>query len=133
MDKPYPVPTPTSQPFWDALNEHRVSLQRCNECQTLIYYPRSNCTTCLSNDLAWEDLSGEGTLYTYTVSRRPTHPAFADEVPQLILVVELDEGVRLTSTLVNGEESDLKIGMRLKPVFQDIPDHDVTMLRYEPA
>lgn len=133
MEKPYPIPTPTSQPFWDALRDHKLSLQRCNECATLIYYPRSNCTSCLSDNLGWEELSGEGTLYTYTVSRRPTHPAFADEVPQLIIVVELDEGVRLTSTLANGGEADLEIGMRLKPVFQDVPDHDVTMLRYEPA
>jgi hypothetical protein len=133
VDKPYPVPTPTSQPFWDSLRDHKLSLQRCNECQTLIYYPRANCTNCLSDDLGWEELSGDGTLYTYTVARRPTHPAFADEVPQLIIVVELDEGVRLTSTLVNGGEDDLEIGMRLRPVFEDVPEHDVTMLRYEPA
>ncbi|HJO02701.1 MAG TPA: OB-fold domain-containing protein [Acidobacteriota bacterium] len=133
MEKPLPIPTPRTQPFWDALREHQVRLQRCSECQTLIYYPRSHCTHCLSEKLAWEDIGGEGTLYTYTVARRPTHPLFADEVPQLIIVVELEEGVRLTSTLVNGLEEDLEIGMRLKPVFEDIPDHDVTMLRYEPA
>lgn len=133
MPKPLPVPTPTSQPFWDGLRKHEVHIQRCTACGNYIFYPRSNCPFCLSPELEWKQVSGNGTLYTFTIARRPTAPPFADEVPQKLAVVELDEGPRLTSTLVNLPEDQIKIGMRLKPVFDDLPDAEITLLRYEPA
>jgi uncharacterized protein len=131
--KPMPVPTPTSQPFWDALRQHRIEIQQCTACSKFVFYPRSNCPFCLSPDLAWKQVSGNGTVYTFTIARRPTAPPFADEVPQKIIVVELEEGVRLTSTLIHIEPEAVKIGMRVKPVFDEIPDKDITLLRYEPA
>ena len=131
MEKPLPLPTHVTRPFWDALREHKVRLQRCNDCQRLIHYPRSRCPHCLGENLGWQDLSGAAKLYTYTIARRPTAPQFQDEVPQMIAVVELDEGPRLTTTLVNVDEGAIKVGMTLRPVFDDQPD--VTLLRYEPA
>jgi len=133
MDKPLPIPTPTSQPFWDGLAAGQVRIQQCDDCDEWIFYPRHLCTNCLSSDLSWKDIEGTGTLYTFTIARRPTAPMFADEVPQKLAVVELDEGPRLTSTLVNIEPEDIKVGMRLKPVFDAIEGADITMLRYEPA
>jgi uncharacterized OB-fold protein len=133
MDKPYPVPTPTSQPFWDGLRQRKVLIQRCRDCSLSFFYPRSNCPRCLSAALDWTEVSGLGRLYTYTVARRPTAPMFQDEAPQKIAVVELDEGPRLTTTLVNVDEKDIQVGMRLRPVFEDVPGREVTLLRYGPA
>jgi uncharacterized OB-fold protein len=133
MQKPLPVPTPTSKPFWDGLRERKVRLQRCRNCGRWVHYPRSNCPYCLSDDLEWQEVSGNATLYTFTIARRATAPQFQDEVPQKIAVVELDEGMRLTTTLVNVEESAIQVGMRLRPVFEDVQGTDVTLLRYEPA
>tara|TARA_B100000949_G_scaffold13142_1_gene9958 strand:- start:635 stop:886 length:252 start_codon:yes stop_codon:yes gene_type:complete len=82
--------------------------------------------------LIWREVSGQGVLYTYTLARQPTAPHFADETPQQLAVVELDEGVRMTSTLVNVEPSDIVIGMRLQPYFDQVTD-DVTLLRYQPG
>lgn len=132
-DKPRPVPTPTSQPFWEALREHRVRIQHCATCGHWVHYPRSHCPFCLGTELEWKDVSGEGTLYTFTIARAPTAPAFADEVPQKLAVVELDEGPRLTSTLVNVAPEQIVVGMRVRPVFEDLEDAEVTLLRYEPA
>ena len=132
-EKPLPVPTPTSQPFWDALRQHRVRIQHCARCERWVYYPRSHCPYCLGPGLEWRDVSGEGTLYTFTIARTPTAPPFADEVPQKLAVVELDEGPRLTSTLVNVEPEQIKVGMRVRPVFDDLDEAEVTLLRYEPA
>lgn len=132
-EKPRPVPTPTSQPFWDALREHKVRIQHCASCGRWVHYPRSHCPSCLGTELEWRDVSGEGTLYTFTIARAPTAPPFADEVPQKLAVVELDEGPRLTSTLVNVEPEQIKVGMRVRPVFDDLEDAEVTLLRYEPA
>ena len=132
MPKPMPTPTPTSQPFWDALAEHHVRIQYCTACDEYVYYPRSHCPRCLSPELEWRDIPGTGTVYTFTVARRATAPMFEDEVPQKIAVIELDEGPRLTSTLVNVEPEEIEVGMRVKPVFDEVEGAGVTLLRYEP-
>ena len=130
--KPIPRPSPTTRPFWDGLNERKVQIQRCEGCDTWVFYPRTRCPSCLSDQLIWREVSGRGVLYTYTLARQPTAPHFADETPQQLAVVELDEGVRMTSTLVNVEPSDIVIGMRLRPYFDQVTDA-VTLLRYQPG
>ena len=130
--KPIPRPSPTTRPFWDGLNERKVQIQRCDRCDSWVFYPRTRCPSCLSDLLIWREVSGQGVLYTYTLARQPTAPHFADETPQQLAVVELDEGVRMTSTLVNVEPSDIVIGMRLQPYFDQVTDA-VTLLRYQPG
>ena len=130
---PLPTPIDRTQPFWDALREHKVKIQYSPSGDQWVFYPRSHAPLTLATDLEWREISGGGTLYTYTIARRPTAPDFAGEEPQIIAVVELDEGPRLTSTLVNVEESAIRVGMRVRPVFEDVPDTSTTLLRYEPA
>ena len=130
--KPIPRPSTTTRPFWDGLNERKVQIQRCDGCDSWVFYPRTRCPSCLSDLLTWREVSGQGVLYTYTLARQPTAPHFADETPQQLAVVELDEGVRMTSTLVNVEPSDIVIGMRLQPYFDQVTDA-VTLLRYQPG
>jgi len=131
VEKPLPVPTPQTQPFWDALAEGRVELQHCADCERYIYYPRTHCPGCLTRDLEWRELSGNGVVHTYTVARRPTAPPWSEDLPQLIAVVELDEGPRLTTELVNVEPDAIEVGMRVQPVFQAVGE--ATLLLYEPA
>ncbi len=132
LTKPYPAPIPDTQLFWQGLRDERIMLQRCDDCFTWIYYPRANCPSCLSSNLTWHQVSGEGTLYTFTVTRQATAPHFQDEVPQMIAMIDLDEGVRLTSTLVTDEAEKPVIGARVVPVFDHI-NEDVTLLRYRLA
>ncbi len=82
FDKPLPTPTPTSAPFWDGLKDGVVKLQKCDDCGVWVFYPRSRCSNCLSDALEWHEVSGNGTLYTFTIARQPTSPHFASEVPQ---------------------------------------------------
>ncbi len=131
LSKPLPTPTPTSAPFWDGLNDGVVRLQRCNACGGWIFYPRSRCSHCLSDDIEWHEVSGAATLHTFTIARQPTAPQFADEVPQILAVVELEEGVRMTSTLVRVTEKAIEIGMQLEPYFDRVAD-GVTLLRFAP-
>lgn len=133
MKKPCPIPTPDSRPFWNGLAERKILLKHCRQCDRLFHYPRITCPHCLSSDLEWKQSSGRGTLYTYTISRRPTHPLFADEVPQYLAVVQLEEGPRVTSTLVNVPEDKIKIGMALAPVFEHHEKQGATLLRFQPA
>ena len=129
--RPLPIPTPTSEPFWNGLANHQVTLQHCDDCDAWVFYPRSHCNNCLSPNLTWRQVSGNGTLYTFTIARRPTAPQFADHIPQLIAVVELDEGVRLNSVMVNIAPEALAVGMAVKPVFH-LQD-GATLLYFEPA
>jgi uncharacterized OB-fold protein len=129
LPKPRPVPTPVSRPFWEGLNEERVVLQRCDDCNTWVYYPRVRCPRCLSDRLSWHEVSGRGTVFSFTVTHQPTAPPFADEMPQVLVIVELDEGVRVTSTLVDPEPGKIRIGGRVEPVF-DHGDDGNTLLRF---
>ncbi|MDF1604693.1 OB-fold domain-containing protein [Nocardioides sp. YIM 152315] len=130
--RPLPEPTPVSQPFWAALREHRIRIQYSPSSDTWVFYPRTLAPGTLADDLEWRDISGAGTLYTFTVAERPTAPPWADSVPQLLAVVEWDEGPRLSTELVDVDPADIRIGMRLAPVFCDDPDTGTTLLRYRP-
>lgn len=128
-NKPLPQPTPISAPFWEGLKAHAVRIQQCESCGHWIFFPRAHCPSCASTRLAWRDVSGEGTVYTYTIARVPTLPEFTDEMPQLLAVVALDEGPHLNTTLVGVREDDITIGMRVRPVFDERPE-EATLLRY---
>jgi len=131
--KPMPIATKISAPFWQALKENKLKIQQCNSCDGWIFFPRNHCSHCLAHDLDWQQVSGAGTLYSYTLARIPTMPEFSDEMPQALAVVELAEGVRINTTLVDVAEQDIKIGMAVKPVFDKVsPDGD-TLLRFTTA
>lgn len=130
-NKPLPRPTPISQPFWDGLKAHDVRIQQCETCQHWIFFPRAHCPACASQSLVWRTISGNGTLYSFTVGRVPTLPEFTDELPQLLAVVQLDEGPHLNTTLVGAAPEAWQIGQRVQPVFDDRPG-EMTLLRYAP-
>ena len=130
-NKPLPHPTTISAPYWEGLKAHEVRLQQCANGHWL-FFPRTHCPTCGSRNLAWHAVSGEATLYSFTVARVPTLPEFTDEMPQLLAVVELPEGVHINTTLVGVAPDQLRIGQRVRPVFDERPG-SVTLLRYTPV
>ena len=129
--QPLPVPTPLTRPFWDALAEHKVRIQYSPSLGEYIFYPRPLAPRTLADDLEWREISGAGTLYTYTITTRPVSPHFAAAGPMVLAVVQWDEGPKFSTELVNVPFEDVRIGMRVKPVFCDYPEADITMLRYE--
>src|SRR3979411_783571 len=135
FERPMPVKTPTTAPFWDALAQHRIVIQYSPSLEAYVFYPRVRAPRTLADDLEWREISGMGTLYSFTVARRPVSPHFADAVPQLLAIVEWDEGPRFSTEMVlpadRADPAELSVGMRVRPVFFDYPEHDVTMLRYE--
>lgn len=133
LRKPLPLATATSRPFWEGLRRGEVRIQRCAACRAWVFYPRSNCPSCLSQKLDWQTVSGAGRLHSFTIARLPTAPFFRDEVPQLLALVELDEGVRIPSTLVGVAEDAIEIGMRLVPVFEPTQGGESVLLRFTKA
>jgi len=128
---PIPDPTPTSLPFWEALNRDELRLQRCDACTAWVYYPRNRCPVCGSAQLSWCRVDPLGTVYTFTVARKPTAPPFADAVPQVISIVELDIGVRMTCTLTDIEPDSVYAGLPVRGVFDHIAN-STTLLRFAP-
>lgn len=129
--QPVPRPTPITQPFWDATKEHRLMLQRCANGH-VFYYARTHCPECLSNDLEWAEASGRGTLYSYTVARRPQSPEFAEDVPYIIAAITLEEGPRITSLLVEADPDNVAIDGAVEVAWDDVSD-DVSMPYFRPV
>jgi uncharacterized OB-fold protein len=114
--RPPPIVTDDSAVFWQAAAQHRLVAQRCSECGRLRHPPRPMCPQCRSLSIEVVELSGRGSLYSYSVLHHPQHPAF--EYPVLAALVDLEEGVRLVSNLTGVEPGDIRIGMPLEVDFE---------------
>ncbi len=106
--------------FWDGVKEHRLRIQRCAGCQALRHPPRPMCPRC--NALTWDtiDSSGRGVVMSFVMPRHPPYPWFV--YPYIVVLVELDEGVRLVSNLCEIVPDEVKIGMRVEVFFQSFDD-----------
>lgn len=115
--RPAPIVTDDSAAFWDAAAEERLVAQRCASCGALRHPPRPMCPHCRSLEIDVVDLAGTGTLYSYAFLHHPPHPAF--DYPVFAALVDLDEGVRLVTNLVDVAKEDVRIGMRVHVRFVD--------------
>lgn len=130
--KPLPTPTEQSKPFWDACKQHELRIQRCTKCGHYQHYPLAICSQCWSFDLEWAKVSGRGKIYTWVVCHVAFHPGFADDLPYTFVTVELDEGVRMTSQMVDVEPEELYPGMPVEVVFDDVTE-EVTLPKFKRA
>lgn len=132
IDRPLPRPTPHSARFWAATAEGRFLIQTCRSCGQPTFYPKVNCPGCGSTDLVDTDACGRGTVYTYTIARRPTHRAFANGVPSVIAIVELEEGPHVTTNIVGCDPEAVTIGMSVEVTFADVVD-GIALPLFRPA
>ena len=130
--KPLPRPTPDSARFWEACRAHRLELQRCSGCERFWFPPGNRCAHCWGDSWEWRPVSGRGQLFTFTVMRRAYHPGFADDLPYVVAIVELEEGPRLISNLVDCAPESVRIGMPVSVMFDDVTA-DVTLPKFRPA
>jgi uncharacterized OB-fold protein len=107
--------------FWEATKDHEIRYQQCDDCDTVVFYPRRHCTGCLGNSLTWKTSAGLGTVYTYSIVRQSYHPFFRALVPYAVAWIDLDEGPRLLSNVVGIDDpvNDLKIGQRVAVSWED--------------
>lgn len=115
VTRPDPIVTDDSAAFWDAASESRLIAQRCGDCGRLRHPPRPMCPYCGSLAIELTELSGRGVVYSYAVLHHPQHPAF--EYPVVIVLVDLDEGVRLLSNLTGVATDDVRIGLPVEVHF----------------
>jgi uncharacterized protein len=129
--KPLPQIAPDMAPFFDAARRHELVIQRCTGCGTLRFPARPICSRCLGREASWVPVSGCGSVFSYTVMHQASHPGFAAEVPYAVVVIELDEGVRLLSNLVDCPLPDVRIGLPVEVVFDDVTP-EVTLPKFRP-
>mgnify|MGYP003878943725 CR=1 FL=1 len=129
--KPLPVITAETREFWQGCKRHELVFQRCKDCGTYRHYPRPMCPSCGSWNVEWAKVSGKGKVYTYIIAHQPFHPAFVNDVPYAVVVVELEEGVRLVSNIVDCKPEDIYIGMPVEVIFDDVTE-EVTLPRFRP-
>ena len=127
-----PQPDLETQPFWDAAREGKLLIKHCNACGEYHFYPRPFCPKCWSDDVEWFEASGKATLYTWSVVHRNDLPPFGERVPYVAAVVDLAEGPRMMTNVVDCESDALEIGMALDAVFHPTSD-EVTIVQFRPA
>jgi hypothetical protein len=118
-------------PFWDACAERRLVLPRCTTCAKFIWYPRSVCPFCGSGSVTWEQVSGLGTVYTYTIIRRGMG-AYKESAPYVLAYVELAEGPRMLTNIVCDDPEAIRCGQAVRIRFDAAGEADA-IPRFEPA
>jgi len=114
---PLPAPTADTAPFYEAALRGELRLQRCAACGRFRHYPRPTCPACLAREHTWERASGRGTVWTWTIVRGPTLPAFESRVPYNVVDVLLEEGVHFVSEVLDCPPEDLRAGLPVEAVF----------------
>jgi uncharacterized OB-fold protein len=134
MPTPAPFVQPEIKPFWDATAEGKLLLPRCQECQTVIWFPRPFCPVCGSLEVAWVQASGRGTVYSFTINRRGGGdlPEYRDAPPYVLAYVELAEGPRIMTNIVECDPESVKIGQAVELVFHDTGE-GTALPRFRPA
>jgi uncharacterized OB-fold protein len=130
-----PTPSPQNAPFWEGLKQHEFRVQRCSDCSSYRWIPKPGCPGCLSEAYEWVPVSGRGTVWTFSVVNR-AGPAFEEDAPYVTAAIELDERplkCLVLSWVVNCRPEDVRIGMPVRIFFEDIPDEDFTLYKFEPA
>ncbi|MEZ5171283.1 MAG: Zn-ribbon domain-containing OB-fold protein [Acidimicrobiia bacterium] len=120
-----------NKPFWDAVANHELVLQKCGACDIYYQPPRPMCAECKSMDtMEWVPSSGRGHIYSYVnfTTDRMAYPAM--KVPYSVVLVELEEGIRLVSNLMDIEPDEVEFGMPVEVVFDDISD-DLTLYKFK--
>ena len=116
-----PHPDADSRPYWDGARDGLLRLQRCSRCRTHRFYPRLLCPKCWSDECEWVTARGTGTVYSCSSVLRAPSPAFAERIPYVVALIDLDEGVRVFSNVVSDPES-VRIGSPVVARFEKVND-----------
>jgi uncharacterized protein len=120
-----PAPSKLTQFFWDGAREHRLLIQRCNQCGTYQHPPEPVCHHCLSFDLGPAQVSGRATIYSFEIATQAFHPYFEDKLPFCIAVVELPEqaNLKMITNIVDIPLEQIAVGQPVRVTFRRLDDH----------
>ena len=131
IEKPLPAVTEDGAPYWEACRHGELRAQRCTACGHLRWPPSVLCPRCLAEGGDWTALSGRGTVYSFIVVHRPQHPAFFEDAPYNVAIVEVEEGIRLHANVVECGPDELRVGLPVEVVFERVND-EITLPKFRP-
>lgn len=111
-----------TQPYWDGIDEGKLLLQHCAGCDALQYYPRPQCSKCQSPALDWKQAIGTGALYSYSIVQRGPSPAFQSMAPYVVAIVELDEGPRIFTNIIDSDLNAIAVGQAVALTIREGPE-----------
>ncbi len=123
-----PVPDADTAPYWAGIEAGELRLQRCESCGAAVFYPRAVCPHCLGTPLSWFTAAGTGSIYSYTVAHR-AFGEFAGQAPFTVALVDLDEGVRMMTRIVDAGPGQVRIGARVRMTVDRVGDADLPCFR----
>lgn len=119
---PLPEINPTNRPFWQGARDGKLVVQQCTSCESVVYPPRIACPHCFA-DVEWIESEGTGKVFTYGVVHRPSKPQVFDQrAPLITAVIELTEGGKILTNLVECDPEDVQIGMEVRVLFEEIAE-----------
>lgn len=133
MEPIVPIADELTSFFWEGARKERLLIQRCDRCGYYQHWPRACCKRCLSFELSPAEVSGRGTLYSYTVCVHPFDPWLESRLPYVLAVVELEEqpNLKLVTNIIDCPEEDLRCGNAVEVAFEPISD-EVTLPVFRP-
>ena len=129
--KPLPVITEENRPFWEGCQQGKLLLQQCRKCYHYQFYPRLYCMQCSSETLQWVEANGRGVIYSFTIIYQNKSPEFVHETPYNVAIVQLEEGPRLLSNIVDVGATELQVDLPVTVVFDQVTD-TITLPRFRP-
>ncbi|MEM9622978.1 MAG: OB-fold domain-containing protein [Pseudomonadota bacterium] len=120
-----PAPGPDSQPFFDGAAAGKLRLQVCDSCGTWTFPVARICANCGSNNIVWRDASGKGRVYAHGRLARAYHPRHAERLPLVLAQVDLAEGVRLHTNIIDVTPDQLRVGGTVEVTFEHFADGGV--------
>ncbi|MCL6559433.1 MAG: Zn-ribbon domain-containing OB-fold protein [Firmicutes bacterium] len=129
--KPLPLSSKWSRPFWEGARQHKLLFKKCSKCGKIDHPPYLYCTECMAEEHEWIEASGKGKIYAFTTVLAGAPLPFAGDVPYTIAIVDLVEGPRMLTTIVEAKPEDLAIGMEVEVFFDDVTE-EITLPRFRP-
>lgn len=131
-NKPLPQIENYTQAFWDGTRNGKLLIQSCSACSARIFFPRKQCPECWSTDLGWQEASGKATIYAFSVTYEGVEAVFREDLPIILAWVDLPEGIRMQTNIIDCDPDDVHIGQEVEVVFKNVTD-DITLPYFRPT
>ena len=130
--KPLPVIQPFTEAFWEGARNGKLLVQTCNECRARIFFPRRQCPACWSDNLGWIEASGRATIYAFSITYEGVEAVFREDLPIVLAWVDLPEGIRMQTNIIDCDPDSVAIGQEVEVVFKQVTDA-ITLPYFRPV
>ena len=131
-EKPLPIIEADNVPYWEYCRKHELRMQKCTRCGHIRFPVGIVCPKCHSMEAEWTRLSGKGKVWSYVIFSRVYHPAYENDIPYAVGIIQLDEGPRMESNIVGCQMEDIKVDMPVELFFDDVTD-EFSLPKFKPV